>query len=433
MIRVVIILISLFTFVREGFGDYITGPTSNFPCGSAQSYTFNGTAGTYYAISNLTNGTTNLGSPFFPDQYGQQTFTITWTGASGSITIAQFGGDPVASLSVTTNTNNVSVSPSSSSIIIGGSQTLVASSGAGSYSWSCNQSPCGLSATNTASVTATPSVTTVYTVTVSAKGCIKASSATSTITVLAGITGNTICCDKTICGSGDPTALGQQSGVTLSGGATPYYYQWYLSSDGSNWSLMSGATSSSYDPPVLSQTTYYKRVVNPGSSQSTSNIVTVTVVPNTISLGSTTYSTPTTIKANQTVSILGNLASTGTNQVNIKAGQGITVSPPSVISPSITLAIEACTASLRLEEDEVEVIEAVDQETLIPAGFKIYPNPITNGYLEFGATANTYSLMSSSGNPVLQGKNADKLDVTGLPKGLYLLKLDDKVEKVIVE
>jgi len=329
---------------------------------------------------------------------------------------------------------SVSVSPSVTSISQGGNVVLTATTNGSNYAWTCNKTTCPLSSTNTVSVTASPTVTTIYTVTSTRTGCTVSGSATATVNVTASpITGNTVCCDKIICGSGDPTALGQQTGITLSGGVTPYSYQWQSSANNSTWTNISGATSSSYDPPTLSQTTYYRRLVNPGGSQSISNVTTATVIPDAINLSSTTYSSPTTIKANQTVSILGNLASTGTNQVNIKAGQGILVSPPSVLLPNITLAIEACAASLRTEEGEPIVWEETDQSGLFRAAFKIYPNPISNGYLKFGGTASTYSLINSSGHQVLQGRNTDQLDVTGLSKGLYLLKLDDKVEKVIVE
>lgn len=65
--------------------------------------------------------------------------------------------------------------------------------------------------------------------------------------------------------------------------------------------------------------------------------------------------------------------------------------------------------------------------------YKIFPNPITSGNLNFGRTVNNYTLMNSTGVVMQQGANSEKLDVTGLSKGMYMLKLDDKIEKVIVE
>jgi hypothetical protein len=42
-----------------------------------------------------------------------------------------------------------------------------------------------------------------------------------------------------------------------SGGTGTYAYQWYSSANNINWSLISGATSTSYSPPALTSTTYY--------------------------------------------------------------------------------------------------------------------------------------------------------------------------------
>ena len=56
-----------------------------------------------------------------------------------------------------------------------------------------------------------------------------------------------------------------------------YSYAWYYSTDDVNWNLISGATGLSYQHGALYQTTYYKQVVTCGSSNATSNILTITV------------------------------------------------------------------------------------------------------------------------------------------------------------
>lgn len=97
------------------------------------------------------------------------TYTVTGTSAGCSST---------AITTVTVNpTPTVTVSPSATAYCDGGSATLTAN-GAATYTWS---PATGLSATTGASVTANPTVTTVYTVVGSSLGC--TNNASSTITV----------------------------------------------------------------------------------------------------------------------------------------------------------------------------------------------------------------------------------------------------------
>ncbi|MEY2760395.1 MAG: hypothetical protein RLZZ96_295 [Bacteroidota bacterium] len=80
---------------------------------------------------------------------------------------------------------SISVTPSSASITTGSSVSLTAS-GASTYSWSPST---GLSATNTAAVSASPTVTTTYTVTGTSSSC--SSTATITVTVTAAVSPDT--------------------------------------------------------------------------------------------------------------------------------------------------------------------------------------------------------------------------------------------------
>ncbi len=62
-----------------------------------------------------------------------------------------------------------------------------------------------------------------------------------------------------------------------------------------------------------------------------------------------------------------------------------------------------------------------------------YPNPIHSGELFFGKTVQKYSLMDNAGVLLMEGTNANALSIEGLHPGLYLLKLDDKVEKIVIQ
>ncbi|OOQ58620.1 Ig-like domain-containing protein [Mucilaginibacter pedocola] len=80
------------------------------------------------------------------------------------------------------------------------------------------------------------------------------------------------------CATGDPAAI---TGSAPAGGNGTYTYQWQSSADNITFSNIAGATAKDYDPPAITATTYYRRIVSSGScnTPNTSNAVTVTVVP----------------------------------------------------------------------------------------------------------------------------------------------------------
>jgi hypothetical protein len=99
-----------------------------------------------------------------------------------------------------------------------------------------------------------------------------------TPTSVPAITNNSICCAQTFSLSGNPALLTQSSGTAVGGGTGTYTYQWQSSINNFSWINISGAIAATYDPPVISQTTYYRRIVGSGSaSASTSNTVVVTI------------------------------------------------------------------------------------------------------------------------------------------------------------
>lgn len=91
---------------------------------------------------------------------------------------------------------------------------------------------------------------------------------------------------------GDPSVL---NGSTPTGGSGTYTYQWQssITSSSSGFSNIASATSISYDPTTIIQTTHYRRIVTSGSSPSTSNVITIILKPlgsnfeNPIDLGTT--------------------------------------------------------------------------------------------------------------------------------------------------
>lgn len=113
-----------------------------------------------------------------------------------------------------------------------------------------------------------------------------------TITMYGPLVAGTITPDQAICYREDPPDM--LTGTAPTGGAAPYSYQWEISADGNNFTEISGATGLTYQPNVLTETTYYrmKQTSSGGCGFVYTNILTVVVYPS-ISAG--------TIAADQSV------------------------------------------------------------------------------------------------------------------------------------
>ncbi|MFN0201082.1 MAG: T9SS type A sorting domain-containing protein [Bacteroidia bacterium] len=92
------------------------------------------------------------------------------------------------------------------------------------------------------------------------------------------VKGGTIATNQTICPGGDPVLL-----TSTVAGSNYGTYQWQDSVSGSTWQNISGATSATFDPPVLTATKSYRRktTVTCGAGLvAYSNVITITVTPN---------------------------------------------------------------------------------------------------------------------------------------------------------
>ncbi|WP_428328558.1 gliding motility-associated C-terminal domain-containing protein [Mucilaginibacter sp.] len=79
------------------------------------------------------------------------------------------------------------------------------------------------------------------------------------------------------CVNGDPPVI---TGSTPTSSGT-FVYQWQSSADGVNFTDITGVISKDYDPPLLSQTTYYRRTVVATTcpAPSYSNVIKITILP----------------------------------------------------------------------------------------------------------------------------------------------------------
>jgi gliding motility-associated-like protein len=120
------------------------------------------------------------------------------------------------------------------------------------------------------------SVTTFFRRTVGSSVCNNTSNVVK-ITITAPITNNTISSSQTFCGPADPGTL---TGAVLGGGNAAFTYQWESSTNGGiTFTPIGGAIAATYSPGVVSTTTLFRRNVFSGFCSSTSNSVTITIVP----------------------------------------------------------------------------------------------------------------------------------------------------------
>ena len=99
-------------------------------------------------------------------------------------------------------------------------------------------------------------------------------SITLTVTGISTLIGGVIAGNQSFCSSGNPIAFTQTTAPT--GGST-YTYQWQSSFDNINFTNIVGVITNLYDPPVVAQTTYYRRIVVSGGCSKFSNTLMVTI------------------------------------------------------------------------------------------------------------------------------------------------------------
>lgn len=159
--------------------------------------------------------------------------------------------------------------------------------GAGTLTYQWQSSPNGTTWTpigsNGTNATYDPpaglTVTTYYraqiTSTLNSVACIGATN--SVVVTVNSLTAGVLTANQTICNPGNPSAL---SFSTNPSGSGTLSYQWQISTDNSTWTDISGETTLSFDPPTLTNTTYYRvsvvSLLNNVSCTATSNSVVMT-------------------------------------------------------------------------------------------------------------------------------------------------------------
>ncbi|MEQ9403514.1 MAG: DUF6443 domain-containing protein [Cyclobacteriaceae bacterium] len=100
------------------------------------------------------------------------------------------------------------------------------------------------------------------------------------VTVYSNLNAGSITGAQTLCYNGNPSTLG--NAISASGSSGTIQYQWQYSANGtSGWTNVSGATSSTYNPPALTANRWYRRRVQAStcSDYKYSNSIKITIHP----------------------------------------------------------------------------------------------------------------------------------------------------------
>ncbi|WP_448701696.1 gliding motility-associated C-terminal domain-containing protein [Mucilaginibacter sp. AW1-3] len=267
------------------------------------------------------------------------------------------GGCSLASNTVTITINpniaNNNITAPATSVFCGGGDPAITGStptgGGGAYTYQWQSSTDNVTFSNISGAVAVnydpPTITTTmyYRRTVISVSCIQNSNVV-TITIQPNIANNNLNVPAitTFCISGDPAPI---TGVgTPTGGNGTFTYQWQSRSGNASFSDIPGATSATYDPPVITATTYYHRLIASGSCQTSSNLIIIridsAILNNNITAPATTTfcgsgdpgvisgSTPT--GGNGTFNYQWQLSTDNINFADIAGATNINYDPPSL-------------------------------------------------------------------------------------------------------
>ncbi|MCJ7821007.1 MAG: immunoglobulin domain-containing protein, partial [Bacteroidales bacterium] len=259
-----------------------------------------------------------------------------------------------------------------------------------------------------------------------ANGC--TAQATITVTEPAELLPGTIDGTQEVCYQGNPAILNEVT--PPSGGPGSRLIQWELSTDGTNWSIIPGASMESYDPPAgLTLTTQYRRRVTSGScSPVYSNPVTVTVNPLPVaSISGTGFICPgdaatvtvtvTTGEAPYTV-----VLSDGTTVAGYNSGDPITVNPMVTTAYTITSVTDNnnCSVSaphLNLTGSATITTKITPEIVLQPVGQFVCEDAAVVFTVNAGLTENPsyqWYVDTGSGMTLMPGENAATLSLTAV-------------------
>lgn len=228
-----------------------------------------------------------------------------------------------------------------------------------------------------------PTVSGVFPYTVRTTGTCVEASVTGTITVRATPTAGAIAANQTVCAGQDPAILTSVTNGTGEAGST-ISYRWESNTNLTtpNWTVISGQTGATYDPPVVSGTTQYRR-----TTLATLNGLTCESLPTT-PVQVTLQNTPTSgsIAGDQTICQAGDPS--GFTSIVAGSGDGIisyrwesSISPFSswntisgAVSPTYDVPA-GLTATTRFRRVTISTLNGVACESIPTAPVQVTVNP----------------------------------------------------------
>lgn len=370
---------------------------------------------------------------------GTKTVKVKWTGNfAGSLDVS--GCNLSEQKNIAIDAISLSVSADPLTISLGDMVTLTATSNASQFLWSSSPSQSSLSSTSGATVTALPRSTTTFACTATATFAHGSGNntcsqlATKTVNVLVPpIQGNDVCCAQCVGAGVLPEQLKQLSGVMLSGGnGNPLNFQWQRSTNGTDYSNISGANSSIYSPGSITQSTWYRRVVSgTGVAANASQPILIEAILNSPIVLASGYSLPKTLKATGTITIQGNQTLAANVQVNFRSDNTIRVLPSTVLVPNmmLTIGLNCGVPNGRLADVQSELdtrnydsIGAPELDDVVIA----YPNPAKDfvifRYVVRKACKVSLDLMDRSGSHNIASSERVDPGVYEMPFSTKLLK-----------
>ncbi|MEO9484861.1 MAG: DUF6443 domain-containing protein [Ekhidna sp.] len=286
---------------------------SDSPIGDGDGPTLEGIGGGSLGWSNISGATGSSYNP--PRLYSNTTYRrrVTSGGKTAYSNVVSYSIPAVSAGSISYNGGNINVSATPSRIT-----GTNASGGSVSYQWQRKVGTAS-SYSNISGATSrdyqpgSQTKTTVYRRRVVSCGQTKYSSA---ITIRVNLKQGSIAASTTtsLCYNGNPGTVNNSSSPSGGNGSFAYQWQQRVYSNGAygSWNNVSGATSSSYNPPALTSSRKYKRRVISDGQTKYSNEITFSVAPN-LNQGSISYSGGRTLNPGGNPSTISGSTPTGGN------------------------------------------------------------------------------------------------------------------------